>query len=618
LLLRVPPGKKPPAIDVRDGRTLRHLRWLPTTKNWLYNESSFVNPLFVSPDGRTAYMAYALVNRDRSDGTAFVDRWNIRSGKSLGTTPLRSNGMFGGRISGGRLFILTDTKLVAGEANNWRRVRSTRVHLPGVSSTNRSTSHDVAAISPRGDVILFATRTGAVTFVNVRSGRVLVGSGKSGSAVQAADFSPRGDVAVTTDENGHVTVWNPQTAHVVMTFTGHEDRAPGISFSADGKTFFTSSLDGAIFEWDLSGKRRFGRPFRVPVDPGVARNPDLPQLPPLALSADGARFATRTGPTTIGVYSVDTLRRLRSFSVDLGGPVTALAWSPKAETLAVIGGQGHVQLWSIAGRPRMFRSLHGLGRVNKEPEVMNAVTFSPDGALVSAIALNKVPPGPGLGIGLVGVWRVSSGKLLWKRMHRAGPAYSLAFSRDGKRLAVGFEVGLGLEVQRGVDQLVDPETGGVKRVVHPIAYSQSLAFASDGTLATGAFSGIVERWDVSSGKRLDHPVLALAAPVSAISFTPSGDEFATAGGPGGLKLWDTKTLQEVGASFPGSPGLWANAAFTPDGSKLVALYQDGRGTVWPSSLAAWDAQACRVAGRNFTREEWSRFGTGRSYGKTCS
>ena len=84
-----------------------------------------------------------------------------------------------------------------------------------------------------------------------------------------------------------------------------------------------------------------------------------------------------------------------------------------------------------------------------------------------------------------------------------------------------------------------------------------------------------------------------------------------------LKLWDKKTLQEVGTSLPGSPALWANAAFTPDGSKLVALYQDGRGFVWPATVKAWEAHACRVAGRNFTHEEWSRFGTGRSYGKTC-
>src|SRR6185503_1483045 len=244
---------------------------------------------------------------------------------------------------------------------------------------------------------------------------------------------------------------------------------------------------------------------------------------------------------------------------------------------------------------------------------MNAVAFSPDGALVSAVARNNVPAGAALPTGLVGVWRVSSGKLLWKRVHRSGPADSLTFSRDGKLLVVGFEVGPGIEAQRGEDQLVVSHTGLVKRVLHPIGYSQSLAFAPDGTLATGAGSGVVERWNVASGKRLGHAVLARPAPVAAISFSPSGAEFATAGGSSGLKLWDTKTLQEVGTSLPGSPGLWANTAFTPDGSKLLALYQDGSGVVWPATLAAWEAHACRVAGRNLTHEEWSRFAGSHSY-----
>jgi hypothetical protein len=86
---------------------------------------------------------------------------------------------------------------------------------------------------------------------------------------------------------------------------------------------------------------------------------------------------------------------------------------------------------------------------------------------------------------------------------------------------------------------------------------------------------------------------------------------------GFVKLWDTKTLQQLGSAFPGSPGQWANVFFTPDGAQLLTLYGDGRGAVWPATLDAWSAHACCVAGRNFTHEEWSRFVKGRSYQKTC-
>ena len=129
----------------------------------------------------------------------------------------------------------------------------------------------------------------------------------------------------------------------------------------------------------------------------------------------------------------------------------------------------------------------------------------------------------------------------------------------------------------------------------------------------------MERWNVSTGKQLGHRLLATPAPVSTISFDPSGDVFATGGGGGGfVKLWDTNRLQQLGATFPGEPGIWANAVFTRDGSKLVTVYGNGRGTVWPGTVEAWEAHACRVAGRDLTREEWSRYVTGRSYSKVCS
>lgn len=610
VLMRSPSPRAPPAIDVRDGKTLRHLRWLPLDKRWLSSPTSFGNPLFVSPDDRTAYMAYSLVNpNDQSDGPAYVDRWDLGTGKLLGVTALGSDGMFGGRITAdGKLLLLTDTELLTLDAKKaLRRVRATSVHLP-VKAAN-----DLGAISPDGRMIATTSHTGSVSFTDVRSGQTTVGAGKTGSAVPAVAFSPRGDVAVTTSEDGQVTVWKPTAADVIATFTGHEGRTLGIAFSGNGATLYTCSLDGAIFEWDLAGGRRFGRPFQIPGAAAAAQDPNLPPLPPLALSPDGSKFAARIGRNGIGVFSTQTLRRVRSFRVPSPETITALAWSPANQQLAVAGTEGTVQLWSVGSHPGLVRSLRRLRPVTKLSETVNAVAFSPSGDLVAAVAVNQSPPGPNPPVGLAGVWQASSGSLLWQRANRQGPADALAFSRDGKRLALSLEVG-----PTGVDQLVSPSNGRIERTLRPIGASQSLAFAPDGTLTTGAWSGIVERWDIASGRRLGHPVLVDPAPVASISFNPAGTEFATGGGSGGfVKLWDTATLQQVGTAFPGSPGWFANAAFTTDGAKLVTLYADGRGTVWPATPGAWEDHACRVAGRNLTREEWSRYVGHRSYETIC-
>jgi WD40 repeat protein/class 3 adenylate cyclase len=608
LLMRSPSPTKPPALDVRDGQTLRHLRFLPLDKRWLSTPTSFKNPFFVSRDGRTAYMAYSTIDPDtQTDGPAYIDRWDLSTGKLLGTTPLGSNGMFGGQIGEHTLRLLTDTQLVTVDARTLRPLESIRVHLPNTSFD------ELAAVSPDGRTIATASHSGSVVFVDVQSGHSTAGAGKTGSAVQAIEFSPAGDVVVTTNEDGEVTVWNPQTADVVETFTGHEDRTLGIAFSGDGKTVYTCSLDGAIFAWDLAGNRRFGRPFTIPGAHALERHPEVPLLPPLALSPDGSRFATRTGTNDVAVFSFETLRPIRSFRVRIGGPITQIAWSPVRDELAISGPDGRVQLWSVGARPHLVRALAPLAPVTKLPETVNALAFAPDGDLVAAVAVNQGPPGRGP-LGLAGVWRTKTGELLWKRVHRTGPGDAVAFSRDGSRLALGFETG----PDSGEDQLVDPRTGRVERTLRPIGFSQSLAFSPDGVLATGAWSGIVQLWDPSSGKQLGRSVLALPAPVATISFTPSGDEFATGGGSGGfVKLWDTETLQQLGSAFPGSPGKWANGQFTRDGSKLVTLYTAGRGAIWPGTPRAWAEHACRVAGRNLTREEWSRFVTGRAYGKTC-
>jgi hypothetical protein len=68
----------------------------------------------------------------------------------------------------------------------------------------------------------------------------------------------------------------------------------------------------------------------------------------------------------------------------------------------------------------------------------------------------------------------------------------------------------------------------------------------------------------------------------------------------------------LGADLPGGDGS-AGTAFTPNGNQLVVDFTDGAAVRWPTSVAAWEQHACAVVGRNFTREEWSRFVGSRPY-----
>ena len=601
-----------PAVELLDGRTLRHLRFLPVDQRWLNSYESFAQILLVSPDDGRAYLVYSLLDpKTGADLKTYVDVWSVRTGKQLRNRAVGTRGVFDARFdAAGRLVLFADDVVVTLDQQSLRRTDSHPLTLP-VSSAD-----GIGALSPDGKRAAVAQHTGAVSFVDLASRRITSAAGKTGVAVQAIAYSPNGRVVVTTDESGHVTVWDPATAEVLETFAGHEDRVLGIAFAADGQTVYTCSLDGAIFAWDLGGKRRFGRPFDVPAASVITY--DTPILPPLTISGDGSTFAARLRPLEVGLYSLATLKQQRGFMVDTrpGNAITSLAWSPTSALLVVGQTNDRVELWSLAGRPHLARTLSGLPRPTKELGVsVGAVAFSPDGSLVAAVG-RKHTQGATPPLGFVAVWRTRDGALLWKEVRDKGPGDTLAFSQDGRRLALGFELWYSND---GVDQIVNAHTGASEHTIRPAGATQSLAFAPDDTLATGSQQGIVQLWNASSAEEVGHPLLAVPAPVASIVFDPHGDEFATGGGSGGfVKLWDTATLQQVGTALPGSPGKWANVLFTAGGSQLLTLYDDGRGTLWPMSLRAWKAQACRVAGHNLTREEWSRFVTGRSYSKVCA
>jgi WD40 repeat protein/class 3 adenylate cyclase len=614
LIFRSKDAGEPESLEILDGRKLQHLQWLRTDRLWQDPGPTlgigYQAPVLVSSDDRHAYFVWTLTDpTDTSDFGTHVDEWDLKTGRLL-SRPVDAKGIFAARLSGKKLELVTDDRVVTLDATNLRPVGSRAVHFPGESATT------IGALSADGKTAMFGRPTGAISFVNLATGHVEPGAGETGVAVQDVGFSPTGKVAVSTDEDGHVTIWNPQAAHVIDTFTGHEDRTQGLTFSADGKTMYTSSLDGAIFGWDLSGKRRFGDPFvlRVANDLELNTGP----VPPLAVSPNSKEFATRLKGLQVGLYSVSSLKREATFTVPVkpGGPGSAvgeLAWSPHEPLMAITASDGTLQLWNVAHKPRLVRTLRGAPK--PKWSLFGEPMFSPDGSRILQGGFASPNVQSPMYDGVAAMWRVSDGKLLWRDVHPNWSTDSVAFSDDGGTVALGQNLG----PRNFRAQIVDADTGAVELTVRPMGDPLALGFTPEGKLETSTYLGIVQSWDAQTGKELGRPLLAEPAPVSSLAFQPKTDLFATGGGSGGfVKLWDAKTLTQLGSALPGSPGRWANAEFTPDGTHLVTIYDDGRGAVWPVTLAAWTRRACSVAHRNFTQDEWRRFVGSRSYSKVCS
>jgi len=584
---------KGPTLDVIDASTLHVLRrlrfdpWLATHQPLFTQVPSF------TPDGKSVLFLYGEQKPDGSEGAPYVDRWDLATGRLVSRHRVGDAGIIGGGLveHGRVLSVVSNTHAYLWQLRPWRRLAA----VPGPPTA----AQGEAAITPDGKTAAFGLKSGGIVFMDMRTGRQTVGPAGHVGDVQNDGISPDGRLFVTLGDDAKVIVWDTRTFAPLEVLTGHGGRITWLGFSADSKTLFTVSLDGSVLEWDLGDARRFGRPFHVH-GPTLDLGPLAPTAPALAIAPDGRRFAVDTGSDTVGLFSLVDLSPRRT--IRIAGGATAIGWSPHGQ-LALGGKEGKLEL--VSG-PHV-RALAGLAPDKGTDEAIEAIAFDHGGDLVAAAdeAYRGNTP-----LGTLELWRVDGRQVAKVRLD--SPTYAVAFSPDGTLVAVGTDSGKAV--------LVDTATGKVERTILPLGGSvTAVAFSPAGTLGTGTWAGIVQLWNPATGKEIGKPVLAQPSPIASLDFDAKGDTFSTSGGSDGTaKLWTTATLQQVGSAFQSDPSQWGTARFTPDGSHLVVLYGDGTGFVWPTTVAAWAAHACVVAGRNLTREEWRRYVPHRSYGPVCS
>jgi len=77
------------------------------------------------------------------------------------------------------------------------------------------------------------------------------------------------------------------------------------------------------------------------------------------------------------------------------------------------------------------------------------------------------------------------------------------------------------------------------------------------------------------------------------------------------------TLEPIGeplqADVVGNFYVYANS----DGSGMVMSTTNGHAVAWNLDIAHWTDTACRLAGRNLTQAEWTRYLPAEPYRSTC-
>jgi WD40 repeat protein len=478
--------------------------------------------------------------------------------------------------------------------------------------------------SPDGKTFLIGisgnTDSGNVELRDTASGSVIWTINIKSSGISSVTFSPDGKLVVVAAGDHTAIILDAASGNSIRVLSGHRDVVERAIFSPDGKTVLTlgGGSDRTVRLWNVeTGKQIFSVPaglgftslFFLPdgqsfyADDNVYNASDglLVQNSgiggaTLAISSDGKTSLSGSNPTG-QLRDTSTGQVLQSFSGHTDSIVSA-AFSGDGKWLVTGSKDNTARVWEVAsGKQTLLLS----GNTSQ----VDSVAFSPDGAKVltgsntarlwnitndnqqlivsapagitaSALAQDGKTIVIGDENGNTSLWDLNTGKLLRNFPRDSHDVKSMAFSPDGKLVAIS--------IRSGTDSvnvnLYDPSTGELLKTFTSDNSLQpfigTLSFSSDSNmLLVGYEDDIARLWDVSSGQ-----VLRLikgndpSNRSGGITFSPDGNLVIL---DGGKIWWNISTGGQV--KFPDA--MRGNkVVFSADGSLVAIVNFDNSVSVW--------------------------------------
>jgi WD40 repeat protein len=374
--------------------------------------------LAFGPDGRTLWTA----RNDSQPGQVHgFSRWDAKTGAPLKNCELRT--LFGTVYyhlgsDGATVYVaeqqVLDSRARAYDAETGQERFPHRGHAGAVRC---------AAFSPDGLTLATGSDDMTVRFWDLagwKSGqpeppvRVLE---RHHQAVWSLAYSPDGKTLASTSmmtgiRQRQVVICDTADGQILHDLNDKEGVASLVTFTPDGSTVIAGN-ENRVNLWDV----RTGKKEQSP-----AWNDGL--VTTVALSPDG-RLMACGDPHTIQVIDRQAGRRLHSFRGEKS--FVNLAFSPDGKTLAATtdGMAPLLRLWDVASGQEQP------ARVGHEWDIFG-LSFHPGGRLVATAGWD----------GTVRLWDVAPpGKEVRKFDLRAGRAFCVAFSPEGRHMVVGMENG---------------------------------------------------------------------------------------------------------------------------------------------------------------------------------
>ncbi len=410
-----------------------------------------------------------------------------------------------------------------------------------------------------------------------------------GDWVEDLIFGPDGSwFAVAADDNS-VWVWDAETG-IERLRMKHENYAQKVEINTSGDWIASTGYDETVRIWDAASGSEM---MQIPLDARGAA---------LRFSADGTRLIIGDHKGNLALWDISYLLA-RLNSIEFPESVQEARFSPSGEWLVAntdqknalilsveqlldmnTGSEGTVIIeaegltygvdispdsqWIVLAeqdekRAILYDVAEETSRILMHGATVRGVDFHPDSSQVATIGDDA----------FVSIWDVATAEEAFV-LENPAELLSVAFSADGKQLAVGLDgriIVWDLETKEKYIELV--QAGEV----------ESLTYSPDGAwLATASLDGTIYLWDVQNGYTTVSPtVLRINGQPQALEFSPDSSLLAAGGSNYFAYLWDVALGQEV-SRLPHSDVV-RSVSFSPDGSKLA--------TTSRKVIQVWDVAA---------------------------
>jgi WD40 repeat protein len=352
-----------------------------------------------------------------------------------------------------------------------------------------------------------------------------------------SSFSPGARSILVGEMDGTARLWSVETGEPLGPPLEHPSAVSAVAFSPDGVRFATGSDDGSVRLWSAETS-------------GLIRGPMLhdARVSIVKFSSDGARLVTATVGGVVRLWSAETGEPAAE-PMRHDARVLDVALSPNGMRIITGHEDGLARVWSAETGAE-------IGSPLRHEAAVPAVAFHPDGV--------RLVTGSG---GVVRFWSRAAEET-WRpagspMSHAAADTRSLAFSPQGRCLVtVGYDLAA---------RLWSAETGEpVGSAIEHDSPIGAAAFSLSGDRVFVAVTGMVLKWSPGLAER-PLQTFVHSRMVWAAVFHPDGGAVATAGAnDGALRIWSTRDGSEVGAPLRlGESWIW-DAAYSPDGRRLLS------------------------------------------------